>query len=97
MGFCILIASPSFDAPASLAPVGGKWIYFDPSEVSRFGTEGVEEHHGASGGLVLLGFKDAERLKLHHNLGANKFVQPTERVPGSCAAMRAWARYVLPR
>ena len=31
--------------------------------------------------------RSASKLKLHHNLGANKFLEPTERVPGSLAAM----------
>jgi len=68
---------------------GGHWVYFDPSEVAKFGTEGLDDLHGASGSLVLLGFKDREALKVHHNLGANKFIQPTERVAGSGAAMAA--------
>lgn len=64
---------------------GGKWVYFDQSEVSRFG----QEDGLGSSGLTLLGFKDAARLKLHHNLGPAKFLEPSERVPGSTLAMSA--------
>ena len=38
---------------------GGKWVYFDQSELSGFGTE---DGLGAAG-LTLLGFKDREKLK----------------------------------
>ena len=65
---------------------GGKWVYFDQAELAAFGSE---EGMGV-GGLTLLGFKDAAKLKIHHNLdGKNKFLEPTERVPGSTSAMAA--------
>lgn len=43
---------------------GGKWVYFDSDELAGFGKESFAP------GLRLLGFKDKDRLKLHHNLGA---------------------------
>ena len=64
---------------------GGKWVYFDQSELSGFGSEqGLGES-----GITLLGFKDRSLLKLHHNIRAAKFLEPTERLPGSTQAMAA--------
>ena len=40
-------------------------------------------------GLILLGFKDADRLKLHHNVRQARFLEPTEASPGSVQAMAA--------
>jgi ATP-dependent DNA helicase 2 subunit 1 len=73
---------------------GGKWVYFDASELADFG------HEDARGGIVpngltLLGFKDAEALKIHHNLGAAKFLQPTERAAGSTMAMAALVQAMI--
>ena len=62
---------------------GGKWVYFENWEMSAFGKEGF------SPGLVLLGFKDVKRLKLQHNLGPSKFIEASEKTPGSTQAMVA--------
>ena len=51
---------------------GGKMVYFDQSELAKFGTEdGLGDN-----GLALLGFKDQSKLKLHHNLGPAKCASP---------------------
>ena len=68
---------------------GGKWVFFEPYELQSFGKEGFAP------GLTLLGFKDASRLKLQHNLGPSKFVEPCEKVPGSTAAMGALVRAMV--
>lgn len=64
---------------------GGQWVYFDATELSSFGQE---EGLGMPG-LILLGFKDADRLKLHHNVRQARFLEPTEASPGSVQAMAA--------
>lgn len=64
---------------------GGKWAYFDGHEIAGLG----REDELGEPGLTLLGFQDRDTLKLHHNVGPSKFLQPTENSKGSTEAMIA--------
>ena len=50
----------------------GRWVFFEPWEIKDLGKEGGEP------GMVLLGFKPRERLKLYHNMKPAGFWEPTE-------------------
>ncbi|KAL1508201.1 hypothetical protein AB1Y20_004320 [Prymnesium parvum] len=62
---------------------GGKWILFEPWELKALGREDSEQ------GLVLLGFKPRDRLKLYHNMKPAGFWQPLETRAGSTVAVEA--------